>query len=110
VAENRPISPEQARLAVVAAGLDPEKPLSEQPAPRITEQQVKEWAGEAITEVLASYGKDSTSKQESDQQMAERLRDSLPKPGWISPGGDDAAYPAAGEAARAGRSGARKPA
>jgi hypothetical protein len=91
MAEDRPISPEQARLAVVAAGLDPDKPLSEQMAPKITEEQVKEWAGEAVTEVLASCSKEPTSGREADQKMAERLRDFLPKPGWISPGGADAA-------------------
>jgi hypothetical protein len=59
MADDRPITPEQALLAVKAAGLDPDKPLAEQlnePA-QLDEQTVKGWVTEAVSKPSVPQGR-----------------------------------------------------
>jgi hypothetical protein len=83
MSDDRPITPEQALLAVKAAGLDPDKSLSEQlnePA-QLDEQTVKGWVGEAVAEAIdaQSQGAAPTDAQTQERQFAESYRDALNK-------------------------------
>lgn len=83
MADDRPITPEQALLAVKAAGLDPDKPLAEQlnePA-QLDEQTVKGWVTEAVSEAIGSAGQGGqpSDPQTRERQFAERYRDALNK-------------------------------
>jgi hypothetical protein len=89
MSEERPITAEQALLAVKAAGLDPDKPLSEQlngPG-QLDEKTVKGWVTEAIDQAIGHQGQggggestestESTDPQSQQQRFAEGYRDAL---------------------------------
>jgi hypothetical protein len=94
MSDERPITAEQALLAVKAAGLDPDKPLTDQlnRSSLVDEQTVKSWVADAVREALGAQGERSTGESASAQPtsaekwFAERLRDALPDPGWMTPG------------------------
>jgi hypothetical protein len=94
MSDERPITAEQALLAVKAAGLDPGKPLTDQlnPPSSVDERTVKGWVTEAVADALGAQGEASARQSASaeptsaEQRFAERLRDALPDPGWITPG------------------------
>jgi hypothetical protein len=98
--DDRPITPEQALLAVKAAGLDTDRSLSEQlngPTP-LDEQTVRGWVSEAISEAMAPAGQGSAGQpatpDQRERQFAEGYRDALVKAQsrWFAAeGGDDAA-------------------
>jgi hypothetical protein len=74
--KERPITPQQALLAVKAAGLDPEKLLSEQlsgPA-QLDEGTVRGWVSEAIGEAMGA------ADQASASQSTDRSRRSVGSP------------------------------
>jgi hypothetical protein len=94
MADDRPITPEQALLAVKAAGLDPDKALAEQLTPTgPDEETVKGWVREALGEA-ASQEPAATTPAEAEQQFARRQADAPARAQskWINLSGrDDAA-------------------
>jgi hypothetical protein len=93
--DDRPITPEQALLAVKAAGLDPHKSLSEQlngPA-QLDEQPVKGWVTEAIGEAMGAAGQGAAAgptPPQPHERLAKQLHDAQSR--WITlggPGGSD---------------------
>src|SRR5215216_5500050 len=79
MAEDRPITPEQALLAVKAAALDTDKSLSEQlnASGGLSEDQVKSWVREALAETLGAQPKEKSSSRSdwggtTDPQPRER--------------------------------------
>jgi hypothetical protein len=81
MADDRPITPEQALLAVKAAGLDPDKPLAEQlnEPEQLDEQTVKGWVTEAVSEAIAGQGGQPSDPQTREREFAEAYRDALNK-------------------------------
>jgi hypothetical protein len=82
MADGRPITPEQALLAVKAAGLDPDKSLNEQlngPS-QLDEQTVKGWVTEAVAEAIGAQGE---AGQPPEQTFAGRYADALEN--WLTP-------------------------
>lgn len=84
------ITPEQAIEAVKSAGLDVDRPLSEQlpePAAAPSESAVRGWVSEAVAEAQPP-----TPEQQA-QRFAEGFRDALveAQSPWFSFGGTDAA-------------------
>lgn len=74
------ITPEQALLAVKAAGLDPDKPLSEQlsSSTDVSEEKVKGWVNEAISEAMgAQDAGQATDPEAQERSWAENYRDAL---------------------------------
>jgi hypothetical protein len=73
--EDRPITPEQARLAVEAAGLDPGRPISEQvSSPADVEALTSRIA--AVEQTLEA-GQQPADRQPTEQQFATNYRDAL---------------------------------
>jgi hypothetical protein len=91
------ITPEQALLAVKAAGLDPDKPLSEQlhPSTEVSEEKVKGWVTEAVSEAMGAQDTagQSTDPQVRELRFAEDYRDALnrARTPWMGEDFDDAA-------------------
>ena len=83
------ITPEQAIAAVRAAGLDPDRSLSEQLAesPAPSESTVRGWVSEAVAQARPP------SPEEQQLRFAESLRDKLNESTsqWFSLDGRDAA-------------------
>jgi hypothetical protein len=76
MSEDRPITPEQAMLAVKAAGLDPDKPLNEQlQGNGGLERQVAELSEQvkALSEARAA----PTDPHARERRFAENFRDAL---------------------------------
>ncbi len=82
------ITPEQAMEAVKAAGLDPDRTVSEQVAApgQVDERTVKGWVSEAVAEAQPA------SAEEQALRFAEQFRDKLDaaQSRWFSVGGNDA--------------------
>jgi hypothetical protein len=82
------ITPEAALAAVKAAGLDPDRALSEQveQAAPVDESTVRGWVSEAVAEARPA------SPQEQAQRFAEDFRDKLveAQSPWFSLDGSDA--------------------
>lgn len=80
--DDRPITPEQALLAVKGAGLDPDKPLNEQlngPA-QLDEQERQGLGYRSVSEAMgAGQGSsgEPTDPQQPHQRFAENYRDAL---------------------------------
>jgi hypothetical protein len=73
---DRPITPEQAMLAVKAAGLNPDKPLTEQrERTSDLEQQVAELSEQVKS--LSEAGAAPTDPHARERQFAENFRDAL---------------------------------
>jgi hypothetical protein len=80
MADDRPISTQQALLAVKAAGLDPAKPLTDQlnSAAPVDEATVRGWVTEAVAEALGTASQDSPdqpaqAQPTDEQQMGEAI-------------------------------------
>jgi hypothetical protein len=97
--DNRPITPEQALLAVKGAGLDPNRSLNEQlnGSEQLDEKTIKGWVIEAISEAMGAVGQGSgaqpTDLQSQERRFAEGYRHALNKSRtpWFGEGADDAA-------------------
>jgi len=96
--DDRPITGEQALLAVKAAGLNPDKPLTEQlPGDRNgdLEQQVADLSErvKTLSEALGAQGQGDqpTDLQSQERRFAEGYRDALNRSltPWMGEGGPD---------------------